>query len=175
MEVIYETTILPVLQKIGQLWQVNSLHIIQEHYFSNIVREFFISKIEAIKPNSLSTQKALLFLHDNEEHEFALLIYSYLLKQKNYECFYLGPKTPINEISEIFDHIKPQLVITTFTSKISDLKLEKIEKKLIGFSSQSKVIISGAQLMNLNMDSPGKLIKINSIIEFKSFLQSQPT
>lgn len=170
LDSVYENIILPVLQKIGQLWQVNSLQIIQEHYFSNIIREFFIAKIDAIQTKLPSKGKALLFLHDTEEHEFALLVYYYLLKQHNYDCFYLGSKTPISEISEIFDHIKPQMVVTTLTTKITEIKMEKIEKKLIDFGSQAKVIISGGQITGLSINSSQGIVPINHISEFKTLM-----
>ena len=40
LEDLYITVVIPLLEKIGQLWQVNSIDIIHEHYFSNIFREF---------------------------------------------------------------------------------------------------------------------------------------
>ena len=36
---MYEDIVIPLLNKIGQLWQVNSINIIHERYFSNIFRE----------------------------------------------------------------------------------------------------------------------------------------
>lgn len=170
LDSVYENTILPVFQKIGQLWQVNSLHIIQEHYFSNIIREFFITQINTIQTTTPPRGKALLFLHDNEEHEFALLVYYYLLKQKNYDCYYLGAKTPISEISEIFEHVKPHIVVTTLTTKITEIKMEKIEKKLVNFSSHAKVIISGGQVSSLSSEGTKGLIQINQINEFKTWM-----
>ena len=38
LEELYQSTILPLLKKLGQLLQVNSLNIVHEHYFSIIFR-----------------------------------------------------------------------------------------------------------------------------------------
>ncbi|MFT5778616.1 MAG: DNA-binding transcriptional MerR regulator, partial [Crocinitomicaceae bacterium] len=142
LEDVYEKMVLPLLKKIGQLWQVNSINIIHEHYFSTIFREFLIANIESIKTKRDPLKRALLFLHDNEEHEFAILIYYYLLRQNGYDCHYFGQNVPVKEINSAFTQINPQLVVSTFTAKISEKNFKKIETVLLEMSKKSQVIVS---------------------------------
>jgi DNA-binding transcriptional MerR regulator len=170
LEDIYIELILPLLSKIGQLWQVNSINIIHEHYFSNIFKEFLISNIESLKINLDTSKSALLFLHDYEEHEFAILVYYYILKKNGYSCHYFGQKIPLKEISIAFNQIKPQLVVSTFTAKLSETKFKKIEAKLLEMSKTSKVIVSGSQVTNANIKETSNLTHIKSIDQLRSIL-----
>lgn len=170
LELLYTDLVLPILKKIGQLWQVNSINIIHEHYFSNLFKGFLISKIEQLKTKPVTLKSALLFLHEHEEHEFGILVYYYLLKLNGYECHYFGQKVPINEIETAFKQINPQIVVSTFTAKISEKKFKKIETKLIEMSKTSSVIVSGSQITNTDIKLTRDLTHIKSIDQLKRFL-----
>tara|TARA_B110000285_G_scaffold227941_1_gene290069 strand:- start:529 stop:1407 length:879 start_codon:yes stop_codon:yes gene_type:complete len=167
---LYTDLVLPLLKKIGQLWQVNSINIIHERYFSNIFREFLISKIEELNTKPDPLKSAVLFLHDHEEHEFAILIYYYFLKLNEYECHYFGQKVPIKEIESAFKHISPQIVVSTFTAKISEKNFKKIETKLLEMSKTSSVIVSGSQITNTDIKLNRDLTHIKSIDQLKRLL-----
>jgi methanogenic corrinoid protein MtbC1 len=163
LEEVYEKMVLPLLKKIGQLWQVNSINIIHEHYFSTIFREFLIANIESIKTKRDLHKRALLFLHDNEEHEFAILIYYYLLKQDGYDCHYFGQNVPVKEINAAFNRINPHVVVSTFTAKISEKNFRKIETVLLEMSKKSQVIVSGSQLTNSNIKLSSDIFHVKNI------------
>ena len=170
LEELYQNTVLPLLKKLGQLWQVNTIQVVHEHYFSQIFKEFLICKTSEIDQISNPKKTALLFLHDSEEHEFSILLYCYILKNSGYTCHYFGQKAPIKEISAISDQIKPQIIVTTFTAKLGEKKFKEIESELVKLSKNSKVIISGSQLNNFDFQASKKLIHVNSIPELKSIL-----
>jgi len=151
---LYVNRIIPLLKMLGELWQVNSIGIVHEHFFSNIYREFIISQIDSIKPNKNGIPKAVLFLHSEEEHEFSILMYYYILKKEGYTCYYFGQKTPTLEIEEIQELLKPDLVVTTFTSKITEKSFKRIMNVLSRISELSKVIISGNQLKKMDLSLP---------------------
>jgi len=171
LEDLYTQIIVPLLMKIGQLWQVNSINIIHEHYFSNIFREFIISNILSLKTKPDPLKSALLFLHDHEEHEFSILIYHYILKENGYRCHYFGQKVPVKEMTLAFAQIKPQLVVSTFTSKISDKNFKKIETILLEMSKTSVVIVSGSQITNSNIKLPKKLFHVKTIDQLNLLLK----
>lgn len=168
MEDLYEFTILPLLEKIGMLWQVNSIEIIHEHYFSTIYREFLISTINNVALTSGGQKSAILFLHDNEEHEFTILLYQYLLKKAGYACHYFGQKAPMDELILAFERINPDFLISTFTSKINEKIFNKIQAILEEFSSQTNVLVSGSQLNNFDVSK--KIKKIDNIDELISLI-----
>jgi len=172
IEELYQSVILPLFEKLGKLWLVNSIDIIHEHYFSNIFKEFLISKISTLNVKSDSPKRAILFLHANEEHEFSILLYYYILKSSGYSCYYFGQNVPIKEIGVAFSQIKPQIVATTFTAKLNEKNFAKIKKSLLHFSEKSQVIVSGSQLNNSDYTFSKDIMQINSITQLKSLLGS---
>jgi hypothetical protein len=42
---VFMNVVIPVLKKIGELWQVDSINTTHEHFFSNILRIYFLSSI----------------------------------------------------------------------------------------------------------------------------------
>jgi DNA-binding transcriptional MerR regulator len=171
LDELYMSMILPLLSKIGQLWQVNSINIVHEHYFSTIFRDFLISKTCQIETDPDPLKTAMLFLHDNEEHEFSLLLYQFILKQQGYTCHYFGQKVPIKEIEPAFSQIKPQIVVSTFTAKISEKNFGNIEKVLKKMSKDAVVIVSGSQLANFDFKPSKKLLQIKTIPQLNSLLK----
>lgn len=143
---LYQKIILPLLEKIGELWQVNSIEVIHEHFFSNLFREFLIVKTYDLEDAIDLSKKAILFLPDHEEHEFGLLLSHYLLKQKGYHCYYFGQRVPMNDVEDIFEVVDPQLVVTSFVDRITEKHFERYMNRLKKLASTSKVIISGGQV-----------------------------
>ena len=166
METTYVSLIAPSLVKLGLLWQVNSISVAHEHFFSNIFKEFLLSKIHNLdEPESDKT--VLLFLHDQEEHEFSLLLSYYLLKQNGFQCYYFGQKVPIKELATAYEEIQPEVVFTSFTAKMGEKSFRKIEKELLVFSKKSKVFITGAQLHRFDFKISKKLKVVQSVAEFQ--------
>jgi len=174
MMTMYTHRILPLMHTLGELWQVNSIGIAHEHYFSNLYREFIISQIAKIKPLKLQEKKAVLFLHSEEEHEFSILMYYYLLKKLGFDCHYFGQKTPTSEIEQFEKQLKPDLVVTTFTAKISEKSFHKILEVLTRISTSSKVVISGSQLGKMNLSLPKNINFIKTASEFYQVLGVKP-
>lgn len=164
----YKTVVLPLLQKLGQLWQVNTIQIIHEHYFSNIFKEFLIARIDQLEVHSDPGKNAVLFLHDTEEHEFSILLYYYMMKLHGYTCHYFGQKVPVKDLELAFTEIQPQFVITTFVAKISEKNFEIVHNILEGFSRKSKVIISGSQLSRMEFPISDSIQQISSLDQLES-------
>ena len=86
----YTGTMIPLLQRVGELWQLDTITVSHEHFFSNILRDFFIRETSKIASPIEAKGRVVLFLHEREMHELSLLFYYYVLKSRNYECYYLG-------------------------------------------------------------------------------------
>ena len=80
---LYQEVITPVLIRIGELWQLSTLNIAQEHIFSNALREFIITISNGLNRPRIG-KKVMLFLPEREEHELPLLFYQYLLRGSTY-------------------------------------------------------------------------------------------
>ncbi len=167
---LYMNQILPLMENLGKLWQVNSIGIAHEHFFSGILKEFFLVEINKISTPKTATKKAMFFLHDDEEHEFGLLLFYYLMKKAGYICYYYGQKTPVSEIEEIQLQISPDVIVTSFTSKISDKTVKALNKFLLNLTKGSTVIVSGNQSSKIQEHTEKNLFVVNTMEKLNHFL-----
>ena len=84
-ENLIEKIMFPFLERIGILWQTNSIKPAQEHFIINLLRQKIIATID--KEIALETQgedKIIFFLPEGELHEVGLLFYSYIAHKEGF-------------------------------------------------------------------------------------------
>lgn len=143
--VVYTEVVIPLLLKIGQLWQVNSIEIVHEHFFSNIFKNLIINKIESLPAPSLSNKKAILFLHEKEEHEMSLLVSYFILMSNGVQCFYFGPRTPREDVALAIEKINPEYIVTHLLSKMEREQLEAFLNYFHDIAKNRTFILSGKE------------------------------
>jgi len=146
MEKLYTEILVPLLRRIGDLWQVDTISVSHEHFFSNILREFFILEIGKIEPAANPKGRAVLFLHEYEKHELGLLFYYHYLKKRNYACYYLGQSLPLKDLKQLVEELKPDML---FTSVIADVNSEFFSdwmQQLCSFFPAEHIYMGGYQL-----------------------------
>jgi len=144
IEFLYSRTIIPLLAKMGELWQLNSLSVGHEHFFSNIFRGFVTSKTLDLSPSKNVDKKILMFLPPNEEHELSLLIYQHMFKREGWQVFYLGCNVPFADLKVSYDQINPDLTLTSLIAKSSEKEFETILKKIREVIPDNELILSGS-------------------------------
>jgi len=148
---LYTEILIPLLCRIGDLWQVDAISVSHEHFFSNIIRNFFITETAKIPAPKKSKGKVVLFLHEREMHELSLLYYHCLLRGRGYECYYLGQSVPIKDLKNFTEHLKPDYLVTSIIAETDRLFLADYINQLCSFFSPRKIYIGGAQLQK-NID-----------------------
>lgn len=143
MILFYQNVVSPFLIKIGELWQLNSISVAHEHFFSNLLKGFINTQISSLEPKRNKGKKVLLFLHEDEEHEMSLLFYHYLLKDMGWECIYLGQNTPMKDFEFAHEQTNPQMVITSFIKSIDSKKFKSIITKISEIVPAGSLCISG--------------------------------
>ena len=168
MFVLYNEIIQPILKRIGELWQLNTLSIGHEHFFSAILRNFIIEETEklSIKSNGKSL---LLFLHAEEEHEITLLLYNYLFKKNGYKTYYLGQNMPMSDLYVIFEQLDPDLIITNFIMYISEDTFKEVCEDLIHKLDKKQVVFSGAQAVQYKKLIPEGITLIESQKDLENY------
>jgi DNA-binding transcriptional MerR regulator len=163
MERLYSEILIPLLEKIGTLWQVDAITVSHEHFMSNILREFLISQISAIESNRITKGKAVLFLPEHEKHELSLLFYYYLLKKKNYECFYLGQSVPMKDLRSFINETQPDFIVTSLIAEMTSDDFKALFTDLIQLIDAGKIYVGGYQLVKHKLDVPENVIVVQSI------------
>lgn len=163
LEESFVNVYIPLLEKIGELWQLNTLSVSQEHFFSNLLREFFINSISEIPVPIPSKGKVVLFLHEQERHELSLLFYYYYLKSSGYECYYLGQQVPLDDLKAFVVQMKPDFLYTSLISAITERNIKELFSKVGDFFPLDKLKAGGIQLSNHKKVIPSEIQQIQSL------------
>jgi DNA-binding transcriptional MerR regulator len=150
----------PFMVKVGILWITNSINPAQEHFMSNLVRQKLIAAIDGITYSSNSKKgSCLLYLPENELHEINLLFANLILKRQGFKTIYLGQSVPYSDLKMVCDLHQPEYMLTVITCSFADMSIEDYLKNLSTDFPKQKVIVSGYQFMNNEINLP-KTVKV---------------
>jgi MerR family transcriptional regulator, light-induced transcriptional regulator len=110
-----ETACLEVLQKglheIGEMWYTGKASVQQEHFASTLaMRRLHALLAAAPLPNRHG--RILAACPPGEEHEFGLLLSTFLLRWRGWGVIYLGANVPLERLVEAVRSISPMLVLS---------------------------------------------------------------
>ncbi|MFT4602661.1 MAG: DNA-binding transcriptional MerR regulator/methylmalonyl-CoA mutase cobalamin-binding subunit [Arenicella sp.] len=167
LERLYPEVLIPLLEKIGTLWQVNAISVSHEHFLSNILREFLITQITNVDTRAISEGKVVLFLAEHEKHELSLLFYYYLLKKKGFDCFYLGQSVPMKDLKSFVNETKPDIIVTSLIAEVTSDTFKKLFSELTNLIDPRKIFAGGYQLLKHKIDVPEGVKVVQSIDDIK--------
>lgn len=168
-ESLYVDVLIPVLLRVGELWQLDTISVSDEHFFSNIIREYFILETAKLQLSAKPKGKVVLFLHEREQHELSLLFYNYCLKKKNYECFYLGQSVPLNDLNSFVKHKRPDYLFTSLIADISEDYFKRWFNELTKLIEPSRIFMTGFQLAKFKKLIPPQVNQIQSFNQFSNY------
>jgi DNA-binding transcriptional MerR regulator len=110
-----ETICTEVLQKglaqIGAGWYAGSNSVQQEHFASAIAIRRVNSLVAAVTPPT-RVGHILAACPPGEEHDFILLLATYLLRRAGWDVIYLGANVPLEDLEATIQATKPVMVIS---------------------------------------------------------------
>lgn len=99
---IFITTFLPLLNRIGVLWQTNSVMPAHERFISNLIYQKIMLNVSTIgRVEARSKRVNVLFLPEGEIHEIGLLFMLYHLKSSGEKTIYLGRDIPTEDLLSV--------------------------------------------------------------------------
>jgi DNA-binding transcriptional MerR regulator len=159
---LYLNIIVPLLIKMGELWQTNSISIAHEHHFSNILRDFYILKINELTSEKKRNKTVILFLPEHEDHELSLLYFQYLLKEAGFDCIYLGKNVPLLDLELSIKQVKPDIIVTNLITRIQQKDLKSFFSELTKRSLSSEIRIAGSFAKEVLKEIPARIKIISS-------------
>ena len=160
--------IYPFFERVGMLWQTNSISPAQEHFISNLIKQKIYVAIDSIQPSSRPDQKTfLLFLPEWELHELGLLIYAYLIKSAGHKVIYLGQNVPREDLINVADFISPDFFFTGLSSPIEKNKLEAFLNCIADKFKDRLIYVTGFQSKCLQDNLPVNVHLVPSAQNFK--------
>jgi MerR family transcriptional regulator, light-induced transcriptional regulator len=110
-----ETICTEVLQKglaeIGNRWYTGKLIVQQEHFASAIALRRINSLIAAVIPPTRKG-RILAACPPGEQHDFILLLSTYLLRRNGWDVVYLGSNVPLRNLDLTIQSTTPELLIS---------------------------------------------------------------
>lgn len=135
--------IFPFFNRIGIMWQIDSINPAQEHFISNMVRQKLIAAIDnATTKSNATAKKVLLFLPENELHELGMLFFNYVLKNKGYRTIYLGQAVPLIDLPRILEISDPDILVTSVSNSMSIGDITSFINKLKAVPDSKKMLIA---------------------------------
>ncbi len=170
-EKLIEDIIFPLLERIGFLWQTNSITPAQEHFLTNILRHKFIVAIEKEAPlKKNDNNKLIFFLPEGEMHEFGLLFYNYIARKKGYEVIYLGASVPLQDLKEMQKTAQAKAFFSAHVTAIDKQELEDMFDYFRETFPNVPFYITGLQIKELNPILPNNFFIVSSASAFKEYL-----
>ena len=123
----------PFLDHVGILWIANKTIPAQEHFISNLIRQKIITAVDMIPLPKEGAKKIVMFLPENESHEIALILANYIAKDLGYSVFYLGQNVPLENIIDVDEIAKVDLLFTMFITPYTNDFKDSFESLLGAF------------------------------------------
>jgi len=147
--------IFPFFNRIGIMWQVDTINPAQEHFISNMVRQKLIAAIDSADAKTLpEAKKLLLFLPESELHELGMLFLNYLLKNKGHKTVYLGQAVPLSDLPKILEISDPDMLITNVSNSMSVGDITSFINKFKPVPATKQVFIANAGIFDAQPQLP---------------------
>lgn len=125
VKVCYVQILIPLLSRIGLMWQKDSMCPAQEHFISNLIRQKIFSEINSLAPVHPDAATWMLFLPEDEGHDIGLLFANYTLRNAGKKVIYLGSHVPLTSLEDAMqaNQVDQLLVMITHTRMATDVQL----------------------------------------------------
>ncbi len=115
------------LAEIGELWFTDEVSVQQEHFASALAMRR-LNTLLAAAPAPTRSGRILIGCPPHEDHTFAPLALTILLRYRGWEMIYLGANVPLSRFVSTVESIKPDLIILTAQQLFTAAKLSEIAK-----------------------------------------------
>lgn len=111
--------LLPLLVHLGDLWMTDTIHVLQEHFYSHFLRQKIMMATDILPPVN-SHSDVLLFLPELELHDISLLFLNYIFRDTGCKTLYLGQSVPYSDLRMILANqgIKAAIFNITYTGNL---------------------------------------------------------
>lgn len=107
--------LLPLQDRVGQLWHDGRLGVAAEHYVTKQVQQKIFAAMNQLPLNEYGPQ-IVVACPPNEQHEIAAQAVAYLCSARGGRVSYLGPNTPLAELADFCELVRPKLILLSLTT-----------------------------------------------------------
>ena len=157
--------VIPLMNKIGQDWHSGAMRIGQEHFATEILKGVLFSQrtTTGSRPGGMPV---VTCAPDGCLHEFGALIGGILMAQRGFDCVYLGPSVPFDDIAHAAESTKAELVVLSINSIFDDAHQKTIEDGISMLSKITTVWVGGPPGITSLLDLNPPHRSIDSLVDF---------
>lgn len=137
------------LYRIGDLWDTSRYSIGQEHISTKITESVLSKVVEKYKPNTLAEKTILVTCLDKEFHELGARIVADYFEIKGWKTIFTGASTPKDEILNLIEKRKPDVVGISNNFYMNIPRLLKLISEIKEKFPDQKIVVGG-QSLNFN-------------------------
>ena len=121
--------IMPLFEKIGELWRDGNLKIINENMASIVVRTMLWDMLRAVQVSD-TAPKIVITTPVGHWHEFGALASALAASESGWQVFYFGPNLPSEEIAFAVKKLEAKVLALSLCHQLNDNKLTIELKKI---------------------------------------------
>ncbi len=154
---IFKNVLLPFMNDLGLLWQVNSITPAHEHFITNLISQKIHINIERLQLASPTNFEKIfvLYLPMNEIHDLGLLYLHYELLLHGYQSIYLGQSVPVanlSDVQKVYDNICFISYLTVEPSRMSVFEYIVTVNDTVLTDTNSELWLLGRKLTEVEED-----------------------
>lgn len=170
-----EDVLVPILYKIGVLWQINQISVAKEHLATSIIHEI-LDEIAIIKQTQNPNKLAVVSVAGDELHNLATKIIAKFLEYSGFKVILFSSTMKQKDIINGIYELKPDLVVFSATLNANLSQLQKIVTELKISKIFKGYIVAGGQALFVH-DEPVSLkdvdLQAKNIKDLKQFVITQ--
>lgn len=170
LEICYQKIMMPLMNRVGLLWNTNFMNPSQEHFISNLIRQKIFAAINSLPPATSGQKPCILFLPQNEDHEMGLLMSKYILRSAGSKVIYLGQRVPFASLTSTVEQVQPsQLLFFIIQTHPLEQLQEYLELVSVSFPKLG-IFLSGSPALLSKLAIPSNITWIQSPQDFEKML-----
>ncbi|WP_420643905.1 MerR family transcriptional regulator [Candidatus Leptofilum sp.] len=144
-EMVLTQLLQKALATIGELWFKDEVSVQQEHFASALAMRR-LNTLLAASPAPTRQGRILIGCPPHENHTFAPLALTIMLRHRGWELIYLGANVPESRFVTTVESIKPDLIIMTAQQLYTAAKLFEVAKNV---AAENEVMLAfGGRIFN---------------------------
>lgn len=161
LELIY-----PFLDRLRVLWLTGSVNAVQEHFITQLIKRKLIAAIDGIPNDPTNTTPTfILYLPEGDKQELSLLFLHFILRSRNFPVLYLGPDISLDDLKGIPKNKKDCCIFTILSEHFNAEPIQNYVLKLEEVFPQSKIFLSGYQVVTNPLKTKDNTIIVNGLQE----------
>lgn len=134
--------LLPLQQRIGELWHQGHLSTAIEHYVTKLIQQKLFSVMSQLPVNEFGP-RVLIACPEGETHEIGAQAVAYIAATRGCQVYYLGPNLPMSDLMTFCEKISPDLVLLSLTEVRSEAATLQQIKELEQLAARWPVAVGG--------------------------------